>query len=312
MIRKMKPSDIEQIVRLWLEGNIETHSFISAEYWKSNAPLVQEQLLEAEVYVYEENGIIQGFSGMQGNYLAGIFIKKSVRSTGIGKQLLDHLKEIHTLLFLKVYQENRRAIAFYQREGLIITNEGLDEDTGHREYTMTWERHIRIRPYQDADFADICKIHDPARQSELAFAGLADAFLPLSIAAEREGLFDYHVYVAEYDGIVTGFIAFSEDEIAWLYVDTNYSRRGIGTSLLRYAMQFADEEVGIEVLAGNCPAIALYSSLGFVIEETLTGKMPGNEEFPVTVHVMKKPDEKSKVEEAVNSVTLSAVCDNCS
>ena len=182
----MKPSDIEQIMRLWLEGNVETHSFISAEYWKSNAPLVWEQLLEAEVYVYEENGLIQGFAGMQGNYLAGIFIEKSARSTGIGKQLLDHIKETRSPLFLKVYQENRRAIAFYQREGLIITNEGVDEDTGHREYTMTWERHIHIRPYRDADFADICKIHDTARQSELALAGLADAFLPLSIAAERE------------------------------------------------------------------------------------------------------------------------------
>ena len=293
MIREMRPSDIEQIMRLWLEGNIETHSFISAEYWKSNAPLVREQLLEAGVYVYEENGSIQGFAGLQGNYLAGIFIEKSARSTGIGKQLLDHIKETHFPLFLNVYQENGRAIAFYQREGLIITNEGMDEDTGHREYTMTWERHIHIRPYQDADFADICRIHDPARQSELALAGLADAFLPLSIAAEREGLFDYRVYVAEYDGIVTGFVAFSEDEIAWLYVDTNYSRRGIGTSLLRYAMQFTDDEVSIEVLAGNDPAIALYLSLGFVIEETLTGKMPGNEEFPVTVHVMKKPDKQS-------------------
>lgn len=172
MIREMKPSDIEQIMGLWLEGNIETHRFISAEYWKSNAPLVREQLLDAEVYVYEENGIIQGFAGIQGNYLAGIFIKKSVRSTGIGK------------------------------------------------------RHICIRPYQDTYFAEMCKIHDPARPSELALAGLADAFLPLSIATEREGLFDYRVYVAEYDGAVTGFIAFSENEIAWLYVDTNYSRRG--------------------------------------------------------------------------------------
>ena len=292
MIREMKPSDMEQIMRLWLEGNIETHSFVSAEYWRSNVPLVREQLSEAEVYVYEENGIIQGFAGMQGNYLAGIFIEKSARSMGIGNRLLDHIKETHSPLFLKVYQENGRAIAFYQREGLIITNEGVDEDTGHREYTMTWERRIHIRPYRDADFADLCKIHDPARQSELTLAGLADAFLPLSIAAEREGLFDYHVYVAEYDGIVTGFVAFSEDEIAWLYVDTNYSRRGIGTSLLRYAMQFTDDEVSIEVLAGNDPAIALYLSLGFVIEETLTGKMPGNEEFPVTVHVMKKPGKQ--------------------
>lgn len=291
MIREIKLSDIEQVMRLWLEGNMEAHSFISAGYWKSNAPLVQEQLLQAEVYVYEEADIIQGFVGMQGNYLAGIFIEKSVRSTGIGKQLLDYIKGIHSPLFLKVYQENRRAIMFYQREGFIIISEGLDEDTGHHEYTMTLEQHIHIRPYQDADFESLCQIHDSARQNELALADLADAFLPLSIAAKREGLFAYHVHVAEYNGIVTGFVAFSEDEITWLYVDTNYSRRGIGTALLRYAMQFTDDEISIEVLAGNSPAIALYSSLGFVIEETLSGKMPGNEDFSVTVHVMKRANE---------------------
>ena len=88
MIREMRPSDIEQIMRLWLEGNLETHSFISAEYWESNAPLVREQLLEAGVYVYEENGSIQGFAGLQGNYLAGIFIEKSVQSTGIRNSFL--------------------------------------------------------------------------------------------------------------------------------------------------------------------------------------------------------------------------------
>lgn len=294
MIRKIEHSDIEQIMQIWLEGNMEVHSFIPAEYWKSNAALVQEQLLQAEVYVYEDHGIIQGFAGMQGDYLAGIFVEESVRSAGIGKQLLDRIKRIHSLIFLKVYQENKRAITFYQREGLIITSENLDEDTGHYEYTMMWEQHIHIRPYQETDYTYLCKIHDSARQDELALAGLADAFLPLSIAAKREGLFDYHVYVAEYDGIVSGFVAFSEDEIAWLYVDPNYSHRGIGTNLLRYAMQFTNDEVSIEVLAGNSPAIMLYSSLGFVIQETLSGKMPGNEEFSVTVHVMKRRSEKMR------------------
>lgn len=114
MIREIKLSDIKQIMQIWLDGNIETHRFIPAEYWKANTLLVQKQLLQARVYVYEENGIIQGFAGMQGNYLAGIFIKKSAQSTGIGKQLLDHIKENQFHLFLKVYQENKQAIRFYQ------------------------------------------------------------------------------------------------------------------------------------------------------------------------------------------------------
>lgn len=151
---------------------------------------------------------------------------------------------------------------------------------------MHTENLISIRPYEETDFARLERIHDPARKNELKLAGVEGAFLPLSVAAEREGLFDYDVYVAEYEGIVAGFVAFERDEIGWLYVDVDYAHRGIGKSLLRFALERVAEDVSIEVLAGNEPAIALYRSCGFVIRETLTGKMPGNEAFDVTAHVL--------------------------
>lgn len=147
---------------------------------------------------------------------------------------------------------------------------------------------ISIRRYEEYDFDRVAQIHDAARQNELALAGLSGAFLPLSVAAEREGLFEYELYVAECDGVVAGFIAFTEDEIAWLYVDVEHSRRGIGSRLMEFALQRVDDDVSIEVLAGNRPAIALYESFGFQVKETVSGRMPGNEEFQVTVHVMKR------------------------
>lgn len=151
---------------------------------------------------------------------------------------------------------------------------------------------IIIRPYVETDFVRMEGIHDPARRMELELAGMPEAFLPLSIAAKREGLFDYNIYVAEYAGIAVGFIAFTEDEIAWLYVDINYLHKGIGSSLLEYALRFTNKDVSIEVLSGNAPAIALYSNFGFRTVETLNGKMPGNEGFSVTVHVMKRSEWK--------------------
>ena len=75
-------------MQLWLEGESEAHDFVPADYWTSNAPMVRELLLQAELIVYERDGRIQGFAGMQGDYLAGLFVDKSCRSTGIGRQLL--------------------------------------------------------------------------------------------------------------------------------------------------------------------------------------------------------------------------------
>ena len=146
--------------------------------------------------------------------------------------------------------------------------------------------HIKVRPYRDSDWPRLCAIHDSARKNELALAGLSDAFLPLEVAAQREGLFDYTLRVAELDGQAAGFAAFTDDELAWLYVDPALSRRGAGRALVEHALTEMGRPVSIEVLLGNAPALALYESCGFLRKETLSGQMPGNEGFSVTVHVL--------------------------
>lgn len=145
-----------------------------------------------------------------------------------------------------------------------------------------------IRPYEARDFERLCQIHDPARKNELELAGLSAAFLPLTVAAEREGLFDYQFFVAESGGEVVGFVAFTQDELAWLYVDVNRTHQGIGSSLIQFALEHMDDDVSIEVLAGNTPAISTYSSFGFSVVETIHGSMPGNESFAVKVYLMKR------------------------
>ena len=69
-------------------------------------------------------------------YIEGIFVADEMQSCGIGKLLLDYIKDKKVRLQLNVYQKNARAISFYQREGFIIQCEGLDEATGEKEYTM--------------------------------------------------------------------------------------------------------------------------------------------------------------------------------
>lgn len=102
---------------------------------------------------------------------------------------------------------------------------------------------------------------------ELHLADLDGAFLPLSVAAQREGLFDYTILVALKPEVV-GFVAFTPEELAWLYVDPACHRQGIGRALAR-AAQAPDgtKPLTVEVLAGNLPALSLYRSLGFSQEK---------------------------------------------
>lgn len=144
-----------------------------------------------------------------------------------------------------------------------------------------------IRDYRESDWPGLMAVHDAARVNELRLAGLDDAFLPLSIAAEREGLFEYTLRVAEVDASAAGFAAFTADELAWLYVDPAFSCRGIGQALVKDALERMGRPVSVEVLAGNEPALRLYRRCGFQQEKTVSGKMPGNEGFNVVCHVLR-------------------------
>lgn len=72
MIRKLQMTDIDSVADIWLDTNIKAHDFIAAQYWLENFETVKEMLAQAEVYVYEYEGKIQGFIGLNDSYIAGI------------------------------------------------------------------------------------------------------------------------------------------------------------------------------------------------------------------------------------------------
>ena len=94
---------------------------------------------QAEVYVSDDNGV-NGFIGITGDYIAGIFVDSSARTGGIGSQLLDRAKEDRQKLSLSVYKKNVTAVSFYRNRGFQIDAEGVDPQTSESEYTMSWNR----------------------------------------------------------------------------------------------------------------------------------------------------------------------------
>ena len=140
MIRELRKADINKVANIWLDTNITAHYFIPVQYWQNNFELVKELLLQATVYVYEYNQEIQGFIGLNDEYVEGIFVSDEMQSQGIGKVLLNYAKGKRSKLLLNVYQKNTRAISFYQREGFEIQHSGLDEATGEKDYVMAWHQ----------------------------------------------------------------------------------------------------------------------------------------------------------------------------
>ena len=133
MVRQYSDNDIDAVMQIWLDTNIQAHHFIPSDYWRTNCNIVKEHKSSFPT-------AIDGFIGLNDDYIEGVFVKETMQSKGIGKQLLNHAKEFKSKLKLSVYQENEKAIKFYLREKFSIQSESVDDNTGEKEFIMVWNR----------------------------------------------------------------------------------------------------------------------------------------------------------------------------
>ncbi len=149
---------------------------------------------------------------------------------------------------------------------------------------------INVRPYEPTDWPRLCEIHDASRLDELRLTVGTDAFLNLEQTAKNEGLFDGQLFVAEVEAAVQGFVAYSDEELTWLYVDPQFYRQGVGCALIQHAVAHSSPAMTIELLEGNTPALRLYLSAGFKVIKRIEGKLEGNETFAAVGLVLKRVD----------------------
>src|SRR5699024_6599303 len=129
----------EKVSQIWLDSNLEAHDFIDKNFWLDNYPMVKEQFKTAEIYVDAESEV-KGFVGLQGDYIAGIFVEKSYRNQGIGKKLINLLKKNHQEMSLDVYEKNIRAKQFYDKNGFEVSTQSIEKETGEKESRLVWKK----------------------------------------------------------------------------------------------------------------------------------------------------------------------------
>ena len=142
MIRKFKDEDTVKVMTIWTKGNFKAHPFIEKDYWLENFNKVKEEYLwKAETYVYTEDDEIKGFiSLLDGGYIGALFVKIDSLRQGIGKRLLNYVKEKYDKLTLNVYEKNVDATLFYVAMGFKNKKIQIDENTGEKEYIMEWKK----------------------------------------------------------------------------------------------------------------------------------------------------------------------------
>ncbi|WP_318767353.1 GNAT family N-acetyltransferase [Lactiplantibacillus carotarum] len=131
---------LDQLMAIWLAGNLAAHPFIKPDYWYQQAPAVRLALPKARLIVATLAENIVGFIGLQGHYIAGIFVQQNAQQRGVGTALLTAAKAQTHKLQLSVYVANRPAVAFYHHSGFHVHEQRIDKATRQPEYTMRWRR----------------------------------------------------------------------------------------------------------------------------------------------------------------------------
>jgi ribosomal protein S18 acetylase RimI-like enzyme len=71
-----------------------------------------------EIWVDDQDGIVVGFVGLNGDTMTHIYVDPAAQNRGIGTALLDHAKTLRPeRLELWVFQKNESARRFYDRHG---------------------------------------------------------------------------------------------------------------------------------------------------------------------------------------------------
>ncbi|MGI9368608.1 MAG: GNAT family N-acetyltransferase [Ruegeria sp.] len=87
-----------------------------------------------------ENGVI-GFLALDGQTIHSLYLDKSIRGQGIGKQLLAHAKSKHAKLSLFAFQANKGARRFYERNGFVAVerSDGANNDEKLPDVKYAWQ-----------------------------------------------------------------------------------------------------------------------------------------------------------------------------
>ena len=136
-IRRARPDELGVCADLYVRVLTETFTWVPADRHK------REDFLRAardeETYVAALDGRIVGLAGFYRpqNFLHSLYVDG--RGQGVGKALLDHVSAIADgPVSLKVQLPNRRAQAFYAREGFLVLEQGQDPGSD-----IAWLRMVR-------------------------------------------------------------------------------------------------------------------------------------------------------------------------
>jgi putative acetyltransferase len=131
-IRRVIPTDREQLLEIWLRSVRATHTFLTEEDIQSFLPIVRDvALAELEIWVLCSNsGSPIGFMGMTGSKVEALSLAPEFCRRGGGSRLIRHARQLKGELTVDVNEQNPAARLFYEACGFVVDGRSELDSTG--------------------------------------------------------------------------------------------------------------------------------------------------------------------------------------
>ena len=146
MIAQMEQNDRGAIADIWKREEIAQNPFLKEERLGLSHFLVCDVYLNTgETLVEKEEGKIDGFINLlEKSCISALFVVEKKRGMGIGTRILQHAKELYDILMLTVYEENKEAIHFFEKNGFGVVGKQANKNSGHPEVIMQWKKRRKV------------------------------------------------------------------------------------------------------------------------------------------------------------------------
>lgn len=131
MIRLYHQHDLESLLAVWESASKIAHYFLDKTFLlQERSAIIEQYLLIAQTWVYEEDGKVVGFISLIDNVVGGLFVKYSSQGQGIGIALMNHAVKLRGKLEVDVFELNLIGYSFYQKYGFVEVEKSIHPETG--------------------------------------------------------------------------------------------------------------------------------------------------------------------------------------
>jgi len=145
MIRQMQKNrqELKRVCEIWLKESFFAHNFVSdnpQQFWRSKKGDFLLETIDADGYVWEEDGVIKGFMTMKNDHILELFVDSVYQNKGIGTALMNLAKKTNNSLKTNVYEKNQQGIQFYEKESFTKIEPYIEDFSGQAKFKMIWKK----------------------------------------------------------------------------------------------------------------------------------------------------------------------------